>query len=75
MGSKDSWSKDDREENNNNTLDEFDDEEVAQALDLHRLIVTTPIDEPPPQTAEQVIEEIDEIMQVTVCGESVCCVV
>lgn len=44
-----------------------DDEELRQALDMHQLI-TEPHSahsyDSVPQTAEQVIEEIDEIMQV-----------
>lgn len=62
-----SFQDDDTTNENNgvNELDLSDDEELAQALDLHSLIASSlsPPD-PPPQTADQVIEEIDEIMQV-----------
>lgn len=47
--------------------DEEEDEELAQALDMHNLIVSSlavPDGDILPQTADQVIEEIDEIMQV-----------
>lgn len=53
-------------EESSNDLDVSDDEELAQALDLHSLIASqlSPLDVPP-QTADEVIEEIDEIfMQV-----------
>lgn len=58
-----------KEDENRNELDLSDDEELAQAFDLHSMIVTSCNDncrrgEPAPQTADEVIEEIDEIMQV-----------
>lgn len=52
-------------DDNKNELDLSEDEELTQAFDLHSLIVTSETHhDPPPQTADEVIEEIDEIMQV-----------
>jgi hypothetical protein len=45
-----------------------DDEELAQALDLHSLISSQfSLCDLPPQTAEEVIDEIDEIMMQVQC--------
>lgn len=54
------------EENNDEGLGEEEDEELAHQLDMHNLIVESlggPDSDVQPQTAEEVIDEIDEIMQ------------
>ncbi|XP_053315081.1 fasciculation and elongation protein zeta-2 isoform X2 [Spea bombifrons] len=48
--------------NNNLNLDLSDDEELREQLDMHSIIVSC-INEEPLFTAEQVIEEIEEMMQ------------
>uniref|UniRef100_A0A8C5PGJ4 Fasciculation and elongation protein zeta 2 n=1 Tax=Leptobrachium leishanense TaxID=445787 RepID=A0A8C5PGJ4_9ANUR len=52
----------DKAVNNNLNLDLSDDEELREQLDMHSIIVSC-INEEPLFTAEQVIEEIEEMMQ------------
>ncbi|CAH2253008.1 Hypothetical predicted protein [Pelobates cultripes] len=52
----------DKAVNNNMNLDLSDDEELREQLDMHSIIVSC-INEEPLFTAEQVIEEIEEMMQ------------
>ncbi|KAM8945499.1 fasciculation and elongation protein zeta-2 [Pelodytes ibericus] len=52
----------DKAVNNNLNLDLSDDEELREQLDMHSIIVSC-VNEEPLFTAEQVIEEIEEMMQ------------
>lgn len=46
-------------------IDVSDDEELREVLDMHQLVYQQgPPSDSPPQTAEQVIEEIDQMLQV-----------
>jgi len=43
-------------------LDLPEDETLSEAMDLHRMVCNHDDWEPPPQSADEVIEEIDEII-------------
>ncbi|VIO98203.1 Uncharacterized protein BM_BM1893 [Brugia malayi] len=53
-----------RKENSDLGIDLSEDEELRSALDMHQLISQRgPLSESPPQTADEVIEEIDQMLQ------------
>lgn len=47
-------------------VESCDEEELRAQLDMHQLVSQGSLTDSPPQTADQVIEEIDEMLQVLV---------